>query len=186
MQEVWDLFQLEEIHASTEDVHDSPVEQSEQLFLALSSYALRGARGRQTIQLHGEVQGHPVTVLIDSGSSASFLAASIAEQLPQLQRTPLTASVKVANGHLIECTEAVMGYCFSLWEYQFQQDLHILSLESYDLILGMDWLELYSPMEVHWQAKWLSIPYKGDTIVLQGLTAVSDTEFVVQLLAVDT
>lgn len=52
-------------------------------------------------------------------------------------------------------------------------------------MLGIDWLELYSPMEVHWQAKWLSIPYKGDTVVLQGLTSVSDTELVVQLLAVE-
>ncbi|CAD6254940.1 unnamed protein product [Miscanthus lutarioriparius] len=118
-------------------------------------------------------------------NSASFLTASVAEQLPQLLRTPLTASVKVANGHLLQCTEAILGCCFSLGDYQFQHDLHILSLESYDLILGIDSLELYSPMEVHWQAKWLSIPYKGDTVVLQGLTSVSDTELVVQLLAVE-
>jgi hypothetical protein len=32
---------------------------------------------------------------------------------------------------------------------QFEHDLRILPLDSYDLILGMDWLELYSPMEVH-------------------------------------
>jgi hypothetical protein len=38
-------------------------------------------------------------------------------------------------------------------------------------------------MEVHWQAKWLSIPYNGATIVLQGLAADSDTELVVQILA---
>lgn len=45
----------------------------------------------------------------------------------------------------------------------------------------MDWLELYSPM----QAKWLSIPYKGETVLLQGLTPAVDTDIVIQLLTVD-
>lgn len=134
---------------SPEDELESPVEHTEQLFLALSSDAQRGAQGRQTIQLHGSIQGLSVTVLIDSGSSASFLASSVAAQLPQLQSTPLLASVKVANGHLLRCTSAILGCIFSLGKYQFQHDLRILPLDSYDLILGMDWLERYSPMEVH-------------------------------------
>jgi hypothetical protein len=117
MQEVWNLFQLEEVPDNTEEEQDSPVDQPEHLFLALSSDALRGTQGRQTIQFHGKVQGLPVTVLIDSGNSASFLAASVAEQLPQLLRTLLTASVKVANGHLLQCTAAVFGCCFSLGDY---------------------------------------------------------------------
>jgi hypothetical protein len=40
-------------------------------------------------------------------------------------------------------------------------------------------------MEVHWQAKWLSIPYQGDTVLLQGLIAAPEIELVVQVLAVD-
>jgi hypothetical protein len=37
------------------------------------------------------------------------------------------------------------------------------------MILGYDWLELHSPMEVHWSAKWLSIPYENRTAVIQGI-----------------
>jgi hypothetical protein len=97
----------------------------------------------------------------------------------------MQASVKVANGHLLQCSEAVMNCGFSLGDFHFQHDLRILPLDSYDLNLGIDWLEKYSPMEVHWQAKWLSIPYKGDTILLQGLITATETELVVQVLAVD-
>jgi hypothetical protein len=71
-----------------------------------------------------------------------------------------------------------------LGNHQFQHDLPILPLESYDLILGMDGLELRSPMEVHWQSKWLSLPHNGKTMVLQGVTAPSDSDVVIQLLAV--
>jgi hypothetical protein len=31
----------------------------------------------------------------------------------------------------------------------FVHDFKILSLSGYDLILGMDWLEKYSPMSIH-------------------------------------
>jgi hypothetical protein len=84
MQEVWDLFQLESISEGSDVEQDSPGDPPEQFFLALSLDALRGSRGRQTIQFQGVVHGQSVTILIDSGSSASSLAASIADRLPQL------------------------------------------------------------------------------------------------------
>lgn len=97
-------------------------------------------------------------MLVDSGSSASFLAMSVASQLQHLHMTPSVASIKVASGHTMCCISSILGFSFSLGTIQFQHDLRILPLDSYDLILGMDWLELYSPMEVHWKEKWLSIP----------------------------
>jgi hypothetical protein len=57
-------------------------------------------------------------------------------------------------------------------------------LDSYDLILGIDWLEQFSPMEIHWKEKWLSIPYHGDTICLQGIVVPSDSDMVFQLMPV--
>jgi hypothetical protein len=144
-----------------------------------------GSSTRRTIQFVGSVADVAVTVLVDSGSSTSFLAASIADQLLQLQRTLVQATIKIANGQLLQCTAAIMGCQFSLGPYSFQHDLRVLSLDSYDLILGMDWLELYSPMEVHWQDKWLSIPYNGDTVLLQGITSSGDSEIVIQLLAME-
>lgn len=128
------------------------------------------------------MHGLAVTVLVDSGSSASFIAATVAAQLPQLQRTPLEASVKVANGQILYCTSALLGCTFALGECQFQHGLRILPLESYDLILGIDWLELYSPMEVHWRSKWLCLYLtKEKPWCLQGLTAASETDIVIQL-----
>jgi hypothetical protein len=44
----------------------------------------------------------------------------------------------------------------------------VFPLQTYDAVLGMDWLEQFSPMKINWIEKWLSIPYKGHTVVLQG------------------
>jgi hypothetical protein len=177
MQELWNLFGIA-------DESESIEETLEQL-LALSSDARMGSRGPRSIQFHDTVQGKPVVILVDSGSSASFLAASVADQLPQLHRSPMKASVKVANGQIMSCDAAVLGCQFTLDGHQFQHDLRILHLDSYDLILGMDWLELYSPMQIHWQAKWITLPHHGTSVMLQGLSAMSDADLVFQLFAAD-
>lgn len=179
MQEVWDLLSLAESS-------DSPEESVEHLLLALSHDARMGSSGHHTIRFQGTFQGQSVVVLVDSGSSASFLAASLADQFPHLPRTLVSASVKIANGHILHCTSAILGCQFTLNGYQFQHDLKILQLDFYDFILGMDWLERYSPMQVHWKAKWLSLPYSEDTILLQGISALPESKMVFQLLSVDT
>jgi hypothetical protein len=42
----------------------------------------------------------------------------------------------------------------------------VLTLASYDVVLGMDWLEVFSPMQIHWQEKWISIPFQGVQTIL--------------------
>jgi hypothetical protein len=44
------------------------------------------------------------------------------------------------------------------WCFNFM----VFPLQHFDMILGYDWLEQFSPMKIHWGAKWISIPY-GDT-----------------------
>jgi hypothetical protein len=47
-------------------------------------------------------------------------------------------------------------------------DLKVLPLHCYDIILGMDWLASCSPMEIHWQKKWLTFTQGSTKVVLQG------------------
>jgi hypothetical protein len=49
------------------------------------------------------------------------------------------------------------------------------------MILGMDWLQAYSPMKVHWGDKWMAIPYQGSTAVLQGMDPRLPVELLVQV-----
>jgi hypothetical protein len=48
-------------------------------------------------------------------------------------------------------------------------NLKVLPLHCYDIILGIDWLEQHSPMEVHWKLKWLSFEHLGSKVQLFGL-----------------
>ena len=54
-------------------------------------------------------------------------------------------------------------------DYQFTSTLKVLPLSSYDMIVGLDWLQLHNPMLIHWTDKWLTVPYQGTTVKLVGL-----------------
>jgi len=60
---------------------------------------------------------------------------------------------------------------WTIEQVTFVTDFRVLQLTAYDLIVGMDWLEQFSPMQVHWLQKWMMIPYQGQWILLQGLNA---------------
>jgi hypothetical protein len=49
------------------------------------------------------------------------------------------------------------------------------------MILGIDWLSSFSPMQVHWAQKWISIPYQGETVVLLGDASELPVGSVIQL-----
>lgn len=49
------------------------------------------------------------------------------------------------------------------------------------MIVGMDWLEAFSPMKVDWQHKWMSIPYGQRHVLLQGLLSDLVQSSVMQL-----
>ena len=92
--------------------------------------------------------------------------------------------MKVANGDLMHCSALVPACTWIMQGHSFSQDFRVLSLQSYDMVLGMDWLEKFSPMKVHWGSKWMLIPHQGSSVLLQGITAPLPEELVVQLLSV--
>lgn len=78
--------------------------------------------------------------------------------------------MQVADGGIIACTHEVVNCAWLLQGHQFATTFKILPLKCYDAILGMDWLEQHSPMQVQWAEKWLSFSHHGKIIKLQGLS----------------
>jgi hypothetical protein len=66
--------------------------------------------------------------------------------------------------------------------YKFYSDFKVLPLQHFDVILGYDWLEQFSPMKVHWLEKWIAIAYQSGTVILQGMLSALQAEAVVQVL----
>lgn len=135
--------------------------------------------------LDGRMQNVPVSILIDSGSTHSFVSQLLLAKLKSVSLIKTGVSVKVANGGVMKCstTWPQAEWCIQgLW---FQHELKVLPIHTYDLILGMDWLEFHSPMKVHWHYKWLSITYQGSSVMLYGSSSSQWDGLLIQVAPVD-
>lgn len=52
--------------------------------------------------------------------------------------------------------------------HKFVHGVHVLDLEPYDLILGVDWMKSYSPMTFDFRELKLTFVKEGQRILLQG------------------
>jgi hypothetical protein len=173
VEELWQMLQgqVTEEDNSSEEINA----------LWLSQAAVSGKAAPKTMQFVGHIQGMDLLVLLDSGSSHSFLSTQVADHVTGLSMLPKALSVRVANGSLLSCTQELLGAAWSLSGYEFKSNLRVLPLQTYDLIIGMDWLEMFSPMLVHWADKWLVIPYEKTCLKLYGLQSSKGQCSVIEL-----
>lgn len=173
----------------SDDEHNSASEPTsgpdEQLCLSLSKAASSGSPASRTIRFQGSIAGIPVVLLLDSGSSTSFISSAVASQLIQFKTVPQQAHVQIAGGGFLQSPGILHSVPWSVEHCQFSSDFRVLDLSSFDAIVGMDWLQAFSPMQIHWEHKWVAIPYKGEWVLLQGVDAVQPESLCLQLFAAD-
>lgn len=49
--------------------------------------------------------------------------------------------VRVANGQALQCASFIPDAIWSINDFSFHSDLKVIALASFDMILGLDWLE---------------------------------------------
>lgn len=172
IQELYDLLQFED---DSVDVSSEVDAADAQLFLALPEAAVSGHEAPKTIRFKGHIQGQEVLILVDSGSSHTFISAAVAQSLSGVSPLPVSVAVQVANGNKMACTSQLSQAIWSVHGCSFQTDMKII---------GMDRLEANCPMKVHWKQKWMSIPYLGNSAILQGMVPELPDGSVIEVCAV--
>lgn len=105
----------------------------------------------KSMQLAVEIQGHQMLFLVDSGSSPCFIDSKRAAQLSGRQPLVAPIHVKIAGGAILQCAEYFPHLEWSAAGTLFSDQFRILSLGSYDGIIGLDWLAKHRPMTTHWE-----------------------------------
>jgi Retroviral aspartyl protease len=105
----------------------------------------------KTIKLLGLMKDIPVMVLIDKGSTHSFINPTLVINfsLPTSSCTPLM--VNTASGNNLCSSEICIQRIFILQGHLFQANFRALHVTSYDIVLGIDWLSDNSPMKINWK-----------------------------------
>eukprot|EP00959_Pyramimonas_sp_CCMP1952_P475462 9504183-Pyramimonas_sp.AAC.2 len=118
----------------------------------MSSLEEREDDGPRLILFRGRIRGRPVTVMVDSGASASFISTAAVARL-DLKRIPTSRPyrVRVADGHVHTSAEFVRVSRFTAeatrGTYTESLDFKIMPMDiQADVILGGDWLRRCTPV----------------------------------------
>ncbi|CAD6202725.1 unnamed protein product [Miscanthus lutarioriparius] len=141
---LWESLDPEVVPAA-ETSDDQP---TEQVFLAISKSAVSRVPVAP-IQLLGSMSGILVRILVDSGSSSSFISDTTVVQLKHLDSVSISSCVQVAGGGVLQSSLLLRQVQWTMGSCSFHTNFRVLPLGNFDAILGMDWLESYSPMQVH-------------------------------------
>ena len=114
----------------------------------MSLSATEGIKGKRTMKLHGLVNNQDILILVDSGSSGTFISVDAVERLKCPTQPVPSVQVTTANDGQLSSDKMVPEICWYTQGHTFSSAPRVLELNLYDLILGMDWPEQYSPMWV--------------------------------------
>lgn len=108
-------------------------------------------------------------VLVDSGSVGTFVSEQLVHRLNLDTDACDTSTFRAADGGLMICDKKVHQLRWFIQGYNFVSDAKVLPLKCYDLILGEDWLEEFSPMTIDYKLKSTQFTHESKTIKLQGV-----------------
>jgi len=152
-------------------VEDSMSEEFEQLSLN----ALAGTAHGDALQLRSLVANKVMLVLIDSGSSHSFVSSSFLQTVGIQPIDAPPKNVKMANGQVLLSNKMVPHMEWWCQGHTLTADMRVLDLSVYDAILGYDWLKTRSPMICQWDKKIIEFEENGHKVTLKGIQPVQHT-----------
>jgi len=152
---------------------EAPEEEGE--LLEISLHTIVGAPAPKTMRLIGYINTLEVVILIDTGSTHSFLDPDVAKKAKLPAHGGRMLSVKVANGDSVPC----QGYCaavqVSMQGHSFSPKLYLLTLGGCSLVLGVDWLRLLGPILWDFVDLTMKFQHEGQEVQLQGMRQTEST-----------
>ncbi|CAI9114888.1 OLC1v1015705C1 [Oldenlandia corymbosa var. corymbosa] len=123
---------------------------------------------KQTILVARKVQGRIVKILIDTGSTDSFVDMLLVKEmrLPFVQSHTFT--IIVGDGNKISGNLISPNLHWNIEEYKFSFDLKIMKLGGYDMIIAVDWMRHFNPITFDYDEMHERLSKYGRQHILQG------------------
>ncbi|KAJ0082796.1 hypothetical protein Patl1_12023 [Pistacia atlantica] len=140
---------------------------------------MAGSLSPKTMRIEGFINRQKVLILIDTGSTHSFVDPYVARKSKLLVgKSQLT--VKVANGDSLLC----QGYCravpIQLQNLKTTANLYLLTLGGCDVVLGVDWLQDLGSILWNFSDLTMQFDFRVTKVQLQGIQPSSEALEVVE------
>ncbi|GJV52369.1 ty3-gypsy retrotransposon protein [Tanacetum coccineum] len=137
-------------------------------FLALSAAALHGTTCPLAILITGHVNGHTVTVLVDSGSSHNIIKPCLVSLLHLPFDSQPLFPFMIGNGTFLHCTGQCPNIDLRLSNTPFSISPYVFPIEGADVVLGMSWLSALGPVKADFSVPQLTFNHLDKQVTLRG------------------
>ena len=94
------------------------------------------------VEVEGMINQTPITILIDPGASLSYISPKMVEKCKSpIEKFEIFWLVQLATGAKRKVTCFVKECAVIMDHFETVVKLNVFPLSSYDLLIGMDWLE---------------------------------------------
>lgn len=148
--------------------NDEDAEAAEQISSAISFHAMAGIPSYATFRFTGFIGNSQVQVLLDGGSTHSFIRTSVARSLGfPIEHVPSFA-VAVGNGGRLLTEGRLVNTPISIQGHEFHPELFVLAVHGADVILGAAWLSTLGWVRQNYDKLILEFEVDGKVIQLRG------------------
>lgn len=134
----------------------------------LSLQAYKGTLGPCTIRFAGTIGGSPVSVLLDGGSSDTFIQPRLAKALELPIEPAPTFRVLVGDGYSLVGEGVVRNIPVTISGYTIQVDAFVVPIKGSDLVLGASWLATLGAHVADYSTSMIRVLHDGKFHTLQG------------------
>ncbi|XP_070022047.1 uncharacterized protein [Nicotiana sylvestris] len=132
--------------------------------------ALSGTNmGVNTILVRGVFRRKELTILVDLGSTHNFINEITVKETGYAPVFSNTLRVTVADGIYMYTNSVCPKFSWKMNGKLFEENLRILQLGGYDIVLGNDWMKKFNPTKFDHEKNCVTIRKKGNKVVLQGI-----------------
>ena len=108
------------------------------------------------LETSGTIFDQTLSILIDPGATESFIYGAMLKRIKvKAVEQDEFSFIEMASGAKQKVGGRVTGYILNLGEFVTRANLDITILGSYDIVIGMDWLESLEVI-LNYKTKWLS------------------------------
>ncbi|KAL0349628.1 UNVERIFIED_CONTAM: Retrovirus-related Pol polyprotein from transposon gypsy [Sesamum radiatum] len=138
----------------------------EQVHFQLSSVVVSGLTFARTLCLHGLISGHPISILVDSGSSYNIIQPRIEVFLALSIKPVASFSVLVGNGESLYCSSLCSVVPLTNHSQLFTVPSYILPIFGVDVVLGAQWLCTLDPFLSDFSTPSMQFYHNGTLVTL--------------------
>ena len=119
------------------------------------------------VEVQGIIQNQFVSILIDPGARLSYVSPSIAEKCSiSLKKFEKSWLVELATGTKRKVANYVENCNLLMSQFETRVKLNVLPLGSYDVLIGMDWLEKHKLILNCFQKTFTCLNNEGERITV--------------------